>query len=289
MQAAQKQQSKIGTFLEAIKFEHTVFALPFAYTGMVLAARGMPSLSQFIWITLAMVGARTAAMTLNRLIDARYDALNPRTQNRALPQGKLSPNEMKLWAALSIGLLAVSAWQLNWLAFALAPVALLFLVGYSYTKRFTWLCHFILGLTDGIAPMGAWVGVQAALPLPAILLGLVLTFWIGGFDILYATQDYAFDRAHGLKSIPARFGIPAALHIAKAAHVLTVVLLAATGYVLGLGIAWWIGTIIVAGLLVYEHVLVKPDDLSKINVAFFNINSYIAMVIMAAAILGLWF
>lgn len=282
-----KQHNKLATFLEAIKFEHTIFALPFAYIGMILAARGLPALSQFIWITLAMVGARTAAMSLNRLIDSAQDAQNPRTQNRAIPRGLIAANEMKLWAIAATVLLVVSAWQLNWLAFALSPLALIFLVGYSYTKRFTWLCHFVLGLTDGIAPIGAWVGVQAAITLPAILLGLVVTFWIGGFDILYACQDIDFDRRMRLHSIPARFGVPAALMIARIAHIITVALLAATGVLLHLGIAWWIGIVVVAALLVYEHTLVKPHDLSKINVAFFNINSYIALVIFIAGVLGL--
>ena len=282
-----KQHNKLSTFLEAIKFEHTIFALPFAYIGMILAARGLPALSQFIWITLAMVGARTAAMSLNRLIDSAQDAQNPRTQNRAIPRGLISANEMKLWAIAATALLVVSAWQLNWLAFALSPLALIFLVGYSYTKRYTWLCHFVLGLTDGIAPIGAWVGVQAAITLPAILLGLVVTFWIGGFDILYACQDIDFDRRMRLHSIPARFGVPAALLIARIAHIITVALLAAIGVLLHLGIAWWLGIVVVAALLVYEHMLVKPHDLSKINVAFFNINSYIALVIFIAGVLGL--
>ena len=208
---------KLRVFLEAIKFEHTIFALPFAYLGMVLAARdhnGWPGLDKLIWITLAMAGARTLAMTLNRLIDARMDALNPRTANRALPKKLLSPGEMVVFSVISALVLGFSAWQLNPLCFKLTPVALLFLVGYSYTKRFTWLCHLALGLTDGIAPIGGWLAVNPTISVanlvPPLLLGLAVAAWVGGFDLIYACQDIDFDRAHGLYSIPARFGPGAA-------------------------------------------------------------------------------
>ncbi len=230
---------KLRIFLDAIKFEHTIFALPFAYLGMALAARahhGWPGLDKLIWITLAMAGARTLAMTLNRLIDARMDAQNPRTANRALPKKQLGAGEMVVFSVIAAAVLAFSAWQLNPLCFALAPVALLFLVGYSYTKRFTWLCHLALGLTDGIAPIGGWLAVSPTISvanlLPPFLLGLAVAAWVGGFDLIYACQDVAFDRAHGLHSIPARFGTMRALQISEMAHGASVGLLAAVGGIL---------------------------------------------------------
>src|SRR5579885_1838531 len=275
---------KLRVFLEAIKFEHTIFALPFAYLGMVLAARaqhGWPGLDKLIWITLAMAGARTLAMTLNRLIDARSDALNPRTANRALPRKLLSTGEMAFFAVLSALVLAFSAWQLNPLCFALTPVALVFLVGYSYTKRFTWLCHLALGLTDGIAPIGGWLAVNPTISvanlLPPFLLGLAVAAWVGGFDLIYACQDIAFDRAHGLYSIPSRFGPMRALQISEMAHGASVGLLAAVGAQLGLGWPFWIGVAVAAWLLIWEHRLVHPDDFSQLDVAFFNMNGYIAV------------
>src|SRR5258706_8405454 len=207
-------------FLDAIKFEHTIFALPFAYLGMVLAARaqhGWPGLDKIIWITLAMAGARTLAMALNRLIDAGADALNPRTANRALPRRLLLPREMLLFALAAAVLLVVSAWQLNPLCLKLVPVALVFLVVYSYTKRFTWLCHLVLGLADGIAPIGGWLAVNPTLSaanlLPPLLLGLAVTAWVGGFDLIYSCQDLDFDRSMGLLSIPVRFGVAVALRL----------------------------------------------------------------------------
>ncbi|HEV8191594.1 MAG TPA: UbiA-like polyprenyltransferase [Ktedonobacterales bacterium] len=284
---------KLRVFLEAIKFEHTIFALPFAYLGMVLAARnqhGWPGLDTLIWITLAMAGARTLAMTLNRLIDARADALNPRTANRALPKKLLSSREMVFFAILSALVLAFSAWQLNPLCFALTPVALLFLVGYSYTKRFTWLCHLALGLTDGIAPIGGWLAVNpsisAANLVPPLLLGLAVAAWVGGFDLIYACQDIAFDRAHKLYSIPARFGPMCALQISEMAHGASVGLLAAVGGQLGLAWPFWIGVGVAAWLLIWEHRLVHPDDFSQLDVAFFNMNGYIAVSVFAFSLLG---
>jgi 4-hydroxybenzoate polyprenyltransferase len=284
---------KLRVFLEAIKFEHTIFALPFAYLGMVLAARdqhGWPGLDKLIWITVAMAGARTLAMTLNRLIDARVDALNPRTANRALPKRLLSSREMVLFAVLSALVLAFSAWQLNPLCFALTPVALLFLVGYSYTKRFTWLCHLALGLTDGIAPIGGWLAVNPAITvanlLPPLLLGLAVAAWVGGFDLIYACQDIAFDRAHRLYSIPARFGPMRALQLSEMAHGASVGLLAAVGALLGLAWPFWIGVGVAAWLLIWEHRLVHPDDFSQLDVAFFNMNGYIAVSVFVLSLLG---
>jgi 4-hydroxybenzoate polyprenyltransferase len=284
---------KIKIILEMIKFEHTIFALPFAYLGMVLAARaqhGWPGLDKIIWITLAMAGARTLAMALNRLIDAGADALNPRTANRALPRRLLLPREMLLFALAAAVLLVVSAWQLNPLCLKLVPVALVFLVGYSYTKRFTWLCHLALGLTDGIAPVGGWLAVNPSLSpsnlLVPALLGLAVAFWVGGFDLIYACQDIAFDRAHGLYSVPARFGPARALQVSELAHGASVGLLAAAGAVLGLGWPFWVGVGAAAWLLMWEHRLVRPDDFAHLDVAFFNINGYIAVSVFLCSLLA---
>ena len=282
---------QIRTFLEMIKFEHTVFALPFAYLGMFLAAGGSPTWAQFGWITLAMVGARTAAMSFNRLADLRFDATNPRTRHRPLVTGKLRPAVAWTAVALSLVVLGFAAWELNPLAFKLFPLAVLFLLGYSFTKRFTWLSHFILGFTDGLAPMGAWVGVRGTLfsaaDLPAWLLLFIVTLWIGGFDLIYACQDYEVDLAEHLYSIPARFGIPFALTLARWAHAAAVVGLIALGVVAHLGIPYWVGVALSTGLFVYEHSIISPDDLSRLDMAFFNVNGYISLILFFGTWLAL--
>jgi 4-hydroxybenzoate polyprenyltransferase len=280
--------STVRHFLDAIKFEHTVFALPFAYIAMVLAADGWPGWRVLIWVTLAMVGARTLAMAVNRLADHQIDARNPRTRERHLPTGLLSPGQVGLAAAAAGVLLVVSARMLNPLCLALAPLAVLFLVGYSYTKRFTWLSHWILGFTDGIAAAGGWIAVRGAFEPPAFILWFALTVWIGGFDLIYACQDVDFDRAEGLHSVPARFGIAAALRTARVCHVLTVAAFALLGWTLGLGVLYWAGVGVVAALLIYEHSLVSPRDLSKLDMAFFNVNGYIAVALLIAVIGGKW-
>jgi 4-hydroxybenzoate polyprenyltransferase len=279
----------VGHFLEAIKVEHTVFALPFAYLGMVLAARGWPGWRVFVWITVAMAAARTTAMAANRLIDRHVDARNPRTAGRHLPRGLLRPRDLALAAAVSALVFLVAAWQLGPLCLSLAPVALVFLVGYSYTKYFTWTSHWILGFTDGAAAAGAWIAVRGRMDLPAWLLWLAVTVWIAGFDLLYACQDAEFDRRERLHAVPARFGISAALRAARVCHALTAAALAAVGLVMDLGLAYWLGWLVVVGLLVYEHSLVSADDLSRLDVAFFNINGYISVITFVAALAGLWF
>ncbi len=285
--------AKLRTFLDMIRFEHTIFALPFAYLGMVLAWGSWDNANwwDFIWITIAMSAARTAAMALNRYIDRRIDLNNPRTANRPIQTGQMDSFYVLISAIISLTILALAAWKLNPLAFFLFPGALIFLVGYSYTKRFTWLCHYILGFTDGLAPMGAWVGVRGsvftAADLPAWILTATVTFWIGGFDILYACQDVDFDRKEGLFSIPASFGIPRGLQVAAVSHVITVLLLILLGIVVELSWPYWIGITIVAGLLLYEHSLVKPDDLSKLTLAFFNINGYISLTLFAATVIAI--
>jgi 4-hydroxybenzoate polyprenyltransferase len=279
---------EIRTFLEMIRFEHTVFALPFAYLGMVLAAGGWPTWSQFFWITVAMVSARTLAMTVNRIADREYDACNPRTAGRALPQGRMSVRTAKLAAGVALVVLAVASWQLNPLCLALLPVAAVLLLGYHYTKRFTWASHWILGLTDGAAAMGAWLAVRPDLadPIPWLLWAAV-TLWIAGFDIIYACQDIEFDRCQGLYSVPARFGCTAALRCARINHAATGLLLAAVGLVAGLSWPFWLGLAAITGLLIYEHSLVRPDDLSRLNLAFFNVNGYISLIAFAAVFMAL--
>jgi 4-hydroxybenzoate polyprenyltransferase len=278
--------SAVRHFLDAIKFEHTVFALPFAYVAMVLAADGWPGWHIVIWVTLAMAGARTLAMSVNRLADRFIDAANPRTAQRHLPTGLLTPAQVTMAAALSAALLLLSAWMLNPLCLMLSPLAVLFLVGYSYTKRFTWLSHWILGFTDGIAAAGGWIAVRAAFEPPVYVLWFALTVWIAGFDLVYACQDVEFDRRHGLHSVPARFGILAALTTARACHLLTIAAFTLLGWMMGLGILYWAGVLVVAALLVYEHSLVSPADLSKLDIAFFNVNGYIAVILFFSVIGG---
>jgi 4-hydroxybenzoate polyprenyltransferase len=273
-------------FLDAIKFEHTVFALPFAYVAMVLAANGWPGWHTVIWVTLAMAGARTLAMSVNRLADRFIDAANPRTAKRHLPTGLLKPAQVTAAAVLSGGLLLLSAWMLNPLCLVLSPLAVLFLVGYSYTKRFTWLSHWILGFTDGIAAAGGWIAVRGGFDPPVYILWFALTVWIAGFDLIYACQDVEFDRRHGLHSVPARFGILAALTVARLCHLLTIAAFALLGWTMGLGLLFWLGVLVVAGLLVYEHSLVSPGDLSRLDVAFFNVNGYIAVILFLSVLGG---
>lgn len=279
---------RLFLILDAIKFEHSIFALPFAYIGMVLAARGFPSWDKIIWITLAMVGARTLAMATNRLADAHYDALNPRTSGRAIPRGILSKWDMVILAIPGLAVMFFAAWQLNPLCLQLAPLAAMVLVGYSWTKRFTWLSHAVLGLADGCAPAGGWIAVTGTVDLPAVLLGLAVLFWVGGFDLIYACQDVEFDRRYRLHSFPARFGIAAALAASSVTHALTLLLLALTGLVLGLGWIYWIGLAVSGVLLAYEHHLVKPDDLSKLGVSFFNVNGYVAVIVFVFSVGGLY-
>jgi 4-hydroxybenzoate polyprenyltransferase len=278
---------QIRVFLEMVKFEHTIFALPFAYLGMVLAAGGWPGWHEFIWITVAMAAARTFAFAVNRLADRFYDARNPRTRDRALPGGRISPVAVGVLAGAALLVLVVAAWQLNRFVLALLPGALVLLAGYSYTKRFTWASHWVLGITDGMATAGAWAAITASLAHPAPwLLWLTVTVWMAGFDIIYACQDVDFDRAEGLYSVPARFGVATALRVARVNHILTVLALAAAGASLGLSWPFWIGVLAVAVLLWYENSLVKPDDLSRVNMAFFNVNGYISVLVFVAGWAG---
>ncbi len=286
---------RIRQFGEMIKFEHTVFALPFAYLGAFLANCDLPSGSQLLWITLAMVGARTAAMALNRLIDRHIDARNPRTASRALPKGLLSVTEVWFYVAAAWALLLVSAWQLNPLNQALPltvrlmPIAVVVLTLYSYTKRFTWLCHFVLGLSLGLAPVGSWVGVTGRIEFPAVLLGLAVLTWVAGFDIIYACQDYDFDRQEGIYSIPAVFGIKNALLVSALLHVFTVFFLGWAGMILAMGYFYWLGVLVAVAILIYEHSLVTPTDLSKLDAAFFNMNGILSVLMFGFTFADLLF
>lgn len=273
---------RLTTLLEMIKFSHTVFAFPFALMGVVLASLASgsaPTLGQLLWICLAMIGARTGAMGLNRIIDARIDADNPRTADRHLPAGRVAMAEAWLLVLAAFALLLLAAWMLNPLCLKLAPVAIFCLVLYSYCKRFTAMAHVVLGLCLAAAPVGAWIALRGDIGWPVVVLGLAVLFWVAGFDIFYALQDYEFDRAHGLFSIPSRLGIERSFLIARVFHVLMIVLLLALLFSEGLGVVYLLGVLAVAGLLVYEHMLVRPDDLSRLDAAFFNMNGYISVTI----------
>ncbi len=272
---------RTGLLLDSIRFEHSVFALPFAYLGMILAANGLPTGGQVLWITVAMVAARTLAMSTNRLVDRRIDLLNPRTAGRALPAGRLRSREMFAMALLSLVVFLVAAAMLNTLALVLAPVAAVIVVTYSYSKRFTWLSHFWLGFADGIAPAGGWIGVSGTLPWEAVLLAFAVTTWVAGFDLIYQCMDRDFDIAHGLHTIPAIWGNGAALVWARIMHLATILSLLSMGALVALSWPFYVGVAIAAALLTYEHRLVKPNDLSNVGVAFFNVNGYIAIAVFA--------
>jgi 4-hydroxybenzoate polyprenyltransferase len=278
---------RIRTVLEMIKFEHSVFALPFALTGALLAARathqpprGWPTLRQFLWIIVAMVAARSAAMTMNRLADLRFDKENPRTKQRALATGALSLSFAWVFTLGAVALFFVAAWQLNSLALKLAPLAIAVLFFYSFTKRFTNWSHIFLGFALGISPAAAWIAVTGSLDVRILILCAAVTFWVGGFDVLYACQDIDYDKRAGLYSIPKRFGIANALLIARVMHIGVVTLLSWLAYSFVLPWPAWAGIVVVAALLSYEHSLVKPGDLSKLDAAFFAVNGYISLLFL---------
>jgi 4-hydroxybenzoate polyprenyltransferase len=273
---------KLSTLLEMIKFSHTVFAFPFALMGVVLASLASetaPTFAQVFWVCVAMVGARTGAMGLNRIIDARIDADNPRTAERHLPAGKVSSQEAWLLVSGAFALLLLAAWMLNPLCLKLAPVAIAFLVLYSFCKRFTSMAHVVLGICLAAAPVGAWIALRGDIGWPVLVLGLAVLFWVAGFDIFYALQDYEFDRDNELFSIPSRFGVERSFLITRVFHVIMILLLLLLVFSKGLGVIYLLGVVVVAGLLVYEHMLVRPDDLSRLDAAFFNMNGYISVTI----------
>ncbi len=270
---------KIKIILEMIKFEHTVFALPFAFTGAVLAAKGLPTGRQILWIVAAMAGARSAAMGFNRWADRKFDAENPRTRERALPMGLVTPFQVIVFTVLSSAVLVFAAYMLNPLSFHLSPLALAVVFFYSYTKRFTYLSHAFLGLAISGAPLGAWIAVAGALEPPALVLGAAVLFWLIGFDTLYALQDLDFDKKAGLYSIPRRFGVRSSLWISRAAHGVTISALLGLAFLCSLGRLYLTGVFIALAILIYEHSLVKENDLSKLNIAFFNMNGYLSVAV----------
>ncbi|MCA1797356.1 MAG: putative 4-hydroxybenzoate polyprenyltransferase [Geobacteraceae bacterium] len=280
--ALQRAGAKIKALLEMIKFSHTVFAFPFALIGVVLAADAsaqLPTLAQLLWICVAMVGARSAAMGLNRIIDARIDAQNPRTEERHIPAGKVSMLEAWIFVVVSVLLFELAAWMLNPLCFYLSFVVLFFLVLYAYAKRFTMYAHLILGLCLAAAPIGAWIALRGDVHISIILLGLAVLLWVAGFDIFYALQDLDFDREHGLYSIPVSLGAEKSCLLVRWLHGGMVVLLLLVWLSAGLGWLYLIGVAVVAALLVYEHSLVKPEDLSRLDAAFFTMNGYISIIL----------
>ncbi len=280
---------RLRIILEMIKFEHTIFALPFAVMSAFLASNGLPPWDKLGWILVAMVGARSCAMAFNRIADARYDAMNPRTQNRAIPVGRISKGAVWVFTVVSAGLLVVAAYMLNPLAFALSPVALAVVMGYSYSKRFTNLSHLWLGLALAIAPVGAWIAIEGTFAWPPIVLALVVMLWTAGFDIIYACQDKGFDEAVGLFSIPRHLGIRRALQISSLFHVLMVLILLALPWLVPLHAFYLAGVALVAVLLFYEHSLVKPHDLSRVNLAFFTLNGMVSLGLMVLTVMDvLW-
>ncbi|MEK6681982.1 MAG: UbiA-like polyprenyltransferase [Nitrospirota bacterium] len=268
---------KTRIILEMIKFSHTLFALPFAFMGAILSAKGIPSLNKIFWILIAMVGARSAAMFLNRLIDWRIDALNPRTKGRAIPKGLITPAQTVVFIIISFILFFLAAYMLNPLCLMLTPLASAILILYSYTKRFTWASHLILGLALSMAPMGAWIAVAGRFEAPAFVLSFAVMLWLAGFDILYALQDIEFDKRMGLYSIPRFLGIRKSLWVSRLLHFFMAIMLFFLYPLMNLGIFYLIGVALASMLLIYEHSLIKEGDLSKINAAFFNANAYISL------------
>ncbi len=263
-----------------IKFEHTLFALPFAFLGAVLAADGLPTWWQIFWITVAMFGARSAAMTFNRIVDRNIDAANPRTANRELPSGKLSVSFAWTFFIASVVLFEIAAYSLNWLTFALSPIALASVLGYSYAKRFTSLAHLILGWSLAISPTAAWIAVRGTFDSEVpLLLSLLVMMWTAGFDVLYACQDFEFDKKAGLRSIPARYGIKNSLRIARLFHAQAFIVLLLLYLITDLGWLALIGVIAVGALMIYQHTLVKANDLSRMNAAFFTTNAFVSVIL----------
>jgi len=275
---------KVSLYLRMIKFSHSIFALPFAFTSALIAASGVPSLHQIFWITVAMVGARSGAMGMNRIIDRQIDRDNPRTAAREIPRGVVKVSEAGAFVLLSFCLMIGAAYMLNPLCLMLSPIAIGVLFLYSFTKRFTWMAHLVLGIAISAGPLGAWIAITGSFDPMILPLALAVICWLAGFDILYALQDIEFDKLYGLFSIPQRFGIRRSLSIARVLHVITFGLLVLNGVLFGLGKLYGAGMFIVAGLFLYEHSLVKEHDLTRLDMAFFNMNGYISMTIFIATL-----
>lgn len=277
----------VRELLELVKIEHTLFALPLALAGMLMAQRGLPSARVIVLVAIAFTAARTVAMAFNRVADRRYDAINPRTSSRAIPIGRVSPSAAMALVLITGAIFLAASWSLNRLCFYLSPVALTFLVGYSYTKRFTWTCHIFLGLCLGMAPLAGWLAVTGAWAWAPAILSLGVVFWVAGFDIIYACQDFEFDRQTGLHSIPVKFSPKWALRVAALSHILAYSLFLVAGFAASLSWPFYLLSAITAALLIWEHVLVEPDDLSRIDTAFFTVNSMVSFSLLVAVIGGL--
>jgi 4-hydroxybenzoate polyprenyltransferase len=287
IQTVVAQSRGFGKLLSLVKIEHTLFALPLALTGSVLAARGLPDLRVLALVAVAFTGARTAAMAFNRIADRRLDAMNPRTADREIPTGTISTYQAAFLVAAACALYFLAAWGLNELCFRWSPVALAILLGYSYTKRFTWLCHIFLGLCLGLAPVAGWLAVTGEWALPPVVLGMGVVLWVAGFDTIYACQDVEFDRETGLHSLPAWLGPKAALRFAAWAHVAAYALFLSAGALAGLGRSFYALSLITAGLLFLEHRLVNPGDLSRLDLAFFKVNSLVSASLLVSVCFGL--
>lgn len=285
---ADKHRATLRDYLELVKFSHTIFALPFALAAMLVAGNGVPQARVFGWIVAAMLGARTAAMGFNRIVDREIDAKNPRTANREIPAGKVTVAAASTLVFASAALFVFAAWQLNNLAAILALPTLGVLFFYSYCKRFTSFAHFVLGVALGIAPCGAWVAVRGKLEIAPVMLALAVMFWVAGFDMIYATLDDEFDRSAGIRSMVQRLGIRGALQFARFSHALFVVFLFLFGALAALGTVYFVGAALVALILVYEHALVSPRDLRRVNAAFFTVNGAVSVAFLAMVILSVW-
>jgi 4-hydroxybenzoate polyprenyltransferase len=276
----------IADYLRMIKFSHSIFALPFAFTAALIAAEGIPGPWQIFWITIAMVGGRSGAMGMNRIVDREIDAINPRTENREIPRGAIKTWESLLFTVIAFTLLVLAAYKLNPLCLKLSPLVLMVLATYSYTKRFTWLCHIVLGIALALAPLGAWIAIKGTFNPEILPLCFGVMFWVAGFDTFYGLQDMDFDKKQGLYSIPSIFGINASFWIARAFHLITIILLLSLAPLFDLGSFYLFGILIAAGLMLYEHSIIKPSDLSKLNMAFFNMNGYISVTVFVFTLLN---
>jgi 4-hydroxybenzoate polyprenyltransferase len=270
---------KIPDYLRLIKFSHSVFALPFAFTAALIAAEGIPDPMQIFWITIAMISGRSGAMGMNRIVDRKIDALNPRTEDRELPRGVIKTGEALFFTLIAFLLLVLAAYKLNPLCLKLSPLVLLVLATYSYTKRFTWLCHVVLGVALALAPLGAWIAIRGTFNVEILPLCFAVMFWVAGFDTFYGLQDMDFDKKQGLYSIPSIFGVKASFWIARLFHLITILLLLSLAPVFDLNILYLLGVLAAAGLMLYEHSIVRPSDLSKLDMAFFNMNGYISVTV----------
>lgn len=285
---AHRPLPKLKIFLDMIKFPHTIFALPFALTSAFIASGGMPEFRKFLWIIIAMVSARTGAMSFNRLVDMHIDAKNPRTKDRPLPKGLISKSAVTFYTIISFILLIFSAYMLNELCFYLSPIAIIILTGYSLTKRFTHYSHIVLGLALAGAPLGAWIAIKGLVELLPVILSLAVLFWVAGFDVLYALQDYEFDKKEGLHSIPVKFGIKNSILISRIFHILMVILLAYIYFLGNFGFVYITGLVVISALLIYEHSLVKENDLTKLDIAFFNMNGYISVLFFIFTVIDVY-